>query len=115
LHTPIPRQNFVPNKASIKRHTPEAIRHFLDKDPASGQTVVAFCDDNELKVPTFYSWKKKYEQAETPALEGFCKITPKREAAERSLRLPSGLCLELIGLSTTEIVELILEIDRAYA
>ena len=97
------------------RHTPEAIRHFLDKHPASGQTVVDFCEDNDLKAPTFYSWKRKYEQAETPALEGFCKITPKREVAERSLRLPSGLCLELVGLSTTEIVELILEIDRAYA
>jgi transposase-like protein len=97
------------------RHSPAAIRQFLTEQPLSGQTVVDFCEDNDLKAPTFYSWKRKYEQAETPALEGFCKITPKREAAERSLRLPSGLRLDLVGLSTTEIVELILEIDRAYA
>ena len=68
-----------------------------------------------LKVPTFYSWKKKYSETEAPVQEGFCKITPKREVAERSLRLPSGLRLDLVGLSTTEIAELILEIDRAHA
>jgi hypothetical protein len=102
-------------KAPPMRHSPAAIRQFLTEQPLSGQTVAAFCEDHDLKAPTFYSWKKKYKQAEAPLSEGFCKITPKREVAERSLRLPSGLCLELVGLSTTEIVELILKIDRAYA
>ena len=97
------------------RHTSEAIRQFLIEQPLSGQTVADFCEEHDLKVPTFYSWKKKYGRAEAPAREGFCKITPKREYAERSLRLPSGLRLELIGLTTTEIAELILEIDRANA
>jgi hypothetical protein len=97
------------------RHTPEAIRHFLAEQPASGQTVAAFCEGHDLKVPTFYSWKKKYGQPGIPIQGGFCKITPKPEMLERSLRLPSGLRLELIGLSTKEIAELILEIDRAHA
>lgn len=97
------------------RHTPYAIRQFLAEQPASGLTVTAFCESNDLKVATFYSWKNKYKQIDTPALEGFCKITPKREVAERSLRLPGGLRLELVGLSVTEIAELILEIDRAHA
>jgi len=97
------------------RHAPEAIRQFLAEQPRSGQTVASFCSDNDLKVPTFYSWKKKYGQAQAPVQEGFCKITPKREVTDRSLRLPSGLRLELIGLSITEIAELILEIDRAHA
>jgi hypothetical protein len=97
------------------RHTPEAIRQFLIEQPLSGQTVADFCEDYELKVPTFYSWKKKYNQIEVPVLEGFCRITPKREIAERSLRLPSGLRLDLVGLSTREIAEVILEIDRAHA
>lgn len=97
------------------RYTPAAIRQFLDEQPASGQTVAAYCEKHDLKVPTFYSWKKKYRKAEASVHAGFCKITPKREYAERSLRLPSGLRLELIGLTTTEIAELILEIDRAHA
>jgi transposase-like protein len=97
------------------RHSPAAIRHFLTDQPLSGQTVADFCDDHDLKVPTFYSWKKKYREVDTSEPEGFCRITPKREIAERSLRLPSGLRLELIGLSITEIAELILEIDRAHA
>jgi hypothetical protein len=37
------------------RHTPAAIRHFLTKQPQSGQTVAVFCADNDIKVPTFYS------------------------------------------------------------
>jgi len=96
------------------RYTPAAIRQFLDEQAVSGQTVAAYCEKHDLKVPTFYSWKKKFEQPEAPAPAGFCKITPKREHAERSLRLPSGLRLELIGLTTTEIAELILKINRAH-
>lgn len=97
------------------RHTPEAIRQYLIEQPLSGQTVADFCDDHSLKVPTFYSWKKKYGQIEGPFLEGFCRITPKKEVQERSLRLPSGLRVDLIGLSIAEIGELVLEIDRANA
>lgn len=97
------------------RYSPAAIRQFLEEQPASGRTVAAYCEEYDLKVPTFYSWKKKYGQAEVDAYEGFCKITPKRDYAERSLRLPSGLRLELTGLTTTEIAELILEIDRVHA
>ncbi|TXF81080.1 hypothetical protein FUA23_22100 [Neolewinella aurantiaca] len=97
------------------RHSPTSIRQFLIDQPLSGQTVAAFCEEHDLKVPTFYSWKKKYGEAEASLSEGFCKIMPKREHAERSLCLPSGLRLELIGLTTTEIAELILEIDRAHA
>ena len=97
------------------RHTPAAIRQFLTDQLLSGQTVAAYCEDHDLKAPTFYSWKKKYRRPEAPILEGFCKITPKRETTERRLRLPGGLELELAGLSITEIAELILEIDRAHA
>ena len=97
------------------RHTPETIRHFLDEQLQSGQSIADFCGDYDLKVPTFYSWKRKYDKADAIELEGFCKITPRREIAERSLRLPSGLQLELIGLSIPEIAELIFEIDRAHA
>jgi len=97
------------------RHTPAGIRQFLVDQPLSGQSVAAFCDEHGLKVPTFYSWKRKYGRAAAPVLEGFCKITPKREVTKRSLRLPSGLELGLVGLTTTEIAELIIEIDRAHA
>lgn len=97
------------------RHTPEAIRDFLDDQSRSGLSIADFCANNALKVPTFYSWKKKHKEVDINEPEGFCKTRPRREILERSLRLPSGLRLDLIGLSTTEIVELILEIDRAYA
>lgn len=97
------------------RHTPEAIRQFLIDQPRSGHTVADFCEVRGLKVPTFYSWKRKYEMSDQPVEVGFCKITPKPELAERSLRLPSGLQFEVVGLSVKEIAMLIVEIDRAHA
>jgi len=97
------------------RHRPEAIQQFLIDQISSGQSVADFCTDHDLKVPTFYSWKRKYAATDPVEPEGFCKIIPTRKTARRSLCLPSGLRLELIGLSITEIAELILEIDHAHA
>lgn len=97
------------------RHTPTAIRDFLTEQPGSGLTIADFCAENNLKVPTFYSWKKKYRETEPIDQEGFYTITPKLDTATRSLCLPSGLRVELTGLTTSEIAGLILEIDRAHA
>ena len=97
------------------RHTPTAIRAFLADQPGSGLTVADFCAENNLKVPTFYSWKKKYKVTKTVEPEGFYTITPRPDTATRSLCLPSGLRVELTGLTTSEIAGLILEIDRAHA
>jgi hypothetical protein len=98
------------------RHTPAAIRQFLSQQLASDQSVVDFCTDHKLKIPTFYAWRKKYATDSSSVLqEGFCQISPLREPARRSLRLPSGLDVELVGLSVIEIAELIVQIDRAHA
>lgn len=97
------------------RHTPTAIRDFLTDQASSGLTIADFCAENNLKVPTFYSWKKKYRVTVPVEPEGFYTITPKLDTATRSLCLPSGLRVELTGLTTSEIAGLILEIDRAHA
>jgi transposase-like protein len=97
------------------RHTPAAIQQFLIEQSLGGQTVADFCYDYDLKVPTFYSWKRKYKETQVEPQDGFYKITPRQEISKRSLQLPSGLSLELTGLSITEIAELVLEIDRAHA
>jgi transposase-like protein len=66
-------------------YPPEAIRQFLDDYQESGQAVAAVCDDNDIKVPTFYSWKKRYSEVEAVEPEGFYKIIPKQETMERKL------------------------------
>ena len=96
------------------RHTREAIDQFLDRQATSGQTVAAFCTDHNLKVPTFYFLKKKYSDSSPVLAPGFCQLTPRREVAQRTLRLPSGLQLGITGLSTREIAQLVVEIDRAH-
>ncbi len=99
------------------RHTPDAIRRFLREQPLSGQTIVAFCADHDLKLATFHSWKRKYG-SHAASDEGFYEIkpiTPAEPVPPRYLSLPSGLRLELSGLRMYELATLILEIDRAHA
>lgn len=37
-------------------------RRLLDEQPRSGMTVKAFCQQNHVSVPSFYSWRRKIEQ-----------------------------------------------------
>jgi len=96
------------------RHTREAIHQFLEQQAASGRTVPAFCAANNLKIPTFYYWKKKYGAPGPVEPSGFCELAPVREAPRRKLYLPSGLQLEITGLSIRETAQLVVEIDRAH-
>lgn len=97
------------------RHTPEVIHQFLAEQRVSGQTVAEFCAERGLKVPTFYSWRRKYSQPEPESPSGFFQLAPQSVSGECTLRLPGGLAIELSGLAASEIAILIFEIDRAYA
>ena len=100
------------------RYTPTAIQRFLGEQSLSGQSVADFCAEHELKIPTFYGWRRKYawpSPSSAEDAEGFCQITPISEPSHQSLRLPSGLCVDLVGLSTKQIAELIVQIERARA
>lgn len=94
------------------RHTPAQIRQLLADQQASGLSIAKFCRQANLKAPTFYNWKKKYGQ---PIPTGFCQISTITEPVPRSLLLPSGLRLDLCGITIPELAELILEINRADA
>jgi hypothetical protein len=37
-------------------------RRLLEEQPRSGMTVKAFCQQNRVSVPSFYSWRRKIEQ-----------------------------------------------------
>jgi transposase-like protein len=97
------------------RYHPDTIRQFLSVQAASGQSVAAFCAEHDLVVATFYSWRRKFTVPSTPSSEGFCKIVPRPETAGKKLRLPSGLELELTGMTTSELADLIVAIDRGHA
>lgn len=97
------------------RYHPDAIRQFLTEQAKSCQSVASFCTEHKLNVATFYSWRKKYHRPEEKGAEGFCKIVPRPETASKKLRLPSGLELELAGITTPELADLIIAIDRAHA
>lgn len=97
------------------RYHPDTIHEFLTDQATSGQSVAAFCAEHDLVVATFYSWRRKYAAPATPSKEGFCKLVPRPETVAKTLRLSSGLELELTGMTTPELADLIIAIDRAYA
>ncbi len=102
----------------MRQTPPHQIKRHLRRQAEGEHGIASYCVEHGLKAPTFYSWKRKYANlAETFPVGGFCEIKPTREdvATARGLRLPSGLSVDLIGLSIGEIAELILEIDRAHA
>jgi len=97
------------------RRSPEAIRQLLLDQVASGLSVAAFCASHELKVATFYAWRRKYAKGTETIAEGFCKIVPRAEPSAPKIRLPGGLTLELSSLTMAELAELIHLLDQAYA
>jgi len=80
-------------------------------------SVSAYCQAHDLSPSTFYYWRKKLAGIAGSAVEpiGFTEIKPVEEPHRRSLCLPSGLRIELAGLSISQIAELIVQIDRAHA
>lgn len=66
----------------------------LDRCQASSLTVKAFCQAENVSVPSFYQWKKKLTQAEAaPAFVPVNLISPLSDDLE--LVLPGGATLKL--------------------
>ena len=97
------------------RHSPAQIRQFLADQQASGLSIAKFCRRQNIKPPTFYKWKKKYDPTNPEIPTGFCQISTVPGPELRRLILPSGLRLDISGISIPELAELILEINRADA
>ena len=66
----------------------------LDRCQASSLTVKAFCQAENVSVPSFYTWKKRLAQTEpTPAFVPVNLTSPAGD--ELDLLLPGGATLKL--------------------
>ena len=62
----------------------------------SSLTVRAFCQAENVSVPSFYQWKKKLAQAEAPPSPAFVPVELSRQYAnDLDLMLPGGATLKL--------------------
>ena len=61
---------------------------------ASGQTVAAFCAQENVSVPSFYLWKRKLADASPTLPLVPIQLTP-ATACAIELRFPSGMILRL--------------------
>ena len=68
----------------------------LDRYRTSSQTVKAFCQAENVSVPSFYQWKKKLADAEPSASAAFVPVNlPAQPTDELDLVLPGGATLKL--------------------
>ena len=104
-------------KSDGMRYTATSMGDHIRAQAEGRLSVSAYCKAHHLSPSRFYYWRKKLsggvDLGEEP--RGFTEIRPVEEPHRRSLYLPSGLCIELAGLSIAELAELIVQIDRAHA
>lgn len=99
------------------QYTASKMSHHIQTQREGQLSVAAYCQAHDLRPSTFYYWRKKLAGVTGSAADpmGFTQIKPVEEPHRRSLYLSSGLCVDLEGLSISELAELILAIDGAYA
>lgn len=76
-------------------------RDLVDRQAASGLSVAAFCREESISAPAFYSWRRRLQApsaaAERTPPSGFVpvQITSGASSGPMRIYLPRGMCLEL--------------------
>ena len=72
------------------------------------QTISAFCADRDVKIKTFFYWRRKFI-ASRSGTAGFIPITPPTNVEKTALRLsyPNGVNIHLSGADVSLIAQLI--------
>ena len=81
----------------------------IEEAEQSQQTIAAFCAARNLRMKTFFYWRKKFLAARS-ASAGFIPIAPPTAGVESSacrLSYPNGVCLHLPGFDLPLIAQLI--------
>lgn len=74
----------------------------------SKQTISAFCTERDIRMKTFFYWRRKFLAARS-ASAGFIPITPPAGVERTELRLsyPNGVHIDLSGADVSLIAQLI--------
>ena len=80
----------------------------LEAYELSNQTVFAFCTDKDLKIPTFYYWRRKFRTAQS-VHQDFIPIPIPQSAERATLRIayPNGVNIHLPAADLGLIAQLI--------
>lgn len=80
-------------------------------DPSNG-TIATYCDRHGFTIASFYYWRKKLKRKEQTS---FLTIRPVEVTTQTiCLRMPSGIELQMSNKSRDEIIEWVIELERAY-
>lgn len=71
------------DKKQKKKRTPAQIHHHLIQQQKSSQTIKAYCQQNNIHVQAFYSWRKRYKKTV------LVKTTPKNTPSKPNVSFTS--------------------------
>ena len=74
----------------------------------SKQTISAFCASRDIRMKTFFYWRRKFLAAKS-APAGFVPIIPQANKEQDAVRLsyPNGVSIHLSGVDVSLIAQLI--------
>ena len=80
----------------------------IEEAEQSKLTISAFCTAREIKMKTFFYWRRKFLAARSTA-SGFIPISPPTSVEKTALRLsyPNGVDIHLCGADVSLIAQLI--------
>jgi len=80
----------------------------IEEAEQSKQTISAFCAAREVRMKTFFYWRKKFLAARSASV-GFIPIVPTADIAPSACRLtyPNGVSLHLPAIDLSLIAQLI--------
>ena len=62
----------------LKTYQYEVKEYFLKEQANSGLTIEKFCKKFDLKIRSFFNWKKKYDEYKTLKTDSLLKKRPKK-------------------------------------
>lgn len=79
----------------------------VQQQEQSNSTIVDFCVEHAVKLPTFHYWRRKYKLA-SQEMNGFISITPPK-VTDPTIRLsyPNGVSIHLSRVDLPLIAQLI--------
>jgi len=85
------------NKQQYPRRNASQWQEIISNQEASGESVSAYCRQQNLCDKSFYTWRRRFRKRTGPKLKNFIEMTVPAKSNKESLQIttPGGYCLKV--------------------
>jgi transposase-like protein len=85
------------NKHQYRRRNADQWQEIIAHQEASGESVSAYCRQQNLCEKSLYIWRKRLRKKSIPQVKNFIEVSVPPKSTRESLRIktPGGYCLEV--------------------